>query len=370
MKEEVLFVLLRLGLGTSKDIQKENLSDLFLANEKQWVQLEEEARFHGVSGIVLDGIQTIINELGPNCFCRSIPPNVWKKNILRWIGEVQQGYEAGNLQQILVADTIQRRWEEGGIRTMLMKGLAIGSYYPEPKHRCPGDIDCYLFNDYARGNELAKEWADNVDEHWYKHSVIAYGGQTIENHQFFVHTREGKNSKQLNQILCDTLKDVHFETLPGTEVLLPPPMFNAIFLTYHAQAHFLEEGLRLKQLLDWAMFLKRDADKIDWQEFYSICEKYHLRRFADAATDIAVHYLGVKLDNNQIVTNSPYTEKVLQSTIYDNDYVFSSGESAWANRFHIVGNLFKYRWKYRDIYQQSVLKQLCLYVKGFVFKTE
>ena len=49
------------------------------------------------------------------------------------------------------------------------------------------------------------------------------------------------------------------ETLPRTDVLLPPPIFNAIFLTYHAQAHFLEEGLRLKQLLDWAMFLKRDA---------------------------------------------------------------------------------------------------------------
>jgi len=370
MDEQVIFSLLRLGLGTSKDIQNENISDLFLATEDQWLQLEEMARFHGVSGVVLDGIQAIIDELGPECLGRSFTPEKWKMYILHWIGEVQQGYEAGNMQQMVVVNDIQHRWGEAGIRMMLMKGLATGTYYPDPKHHCPGDIDCYLFDDYAKGNEIAKEWADKVDEGWYKHSVISYKGQTIENHQFFVHTREGKKSKQLNEALCDTLKDAHYETLSGTSVLLPPPMFNALFLTYHAQAHFLEEGLRLKQLLDWAMFLRRDASKVDWQVFYMICEKYHLLRFAVIATDIAVHYLGVNIENPEIVTDSPFTAKVIHSTLYDKDYVFSSGKSGWANRWHIVKNLFKYRWKYHDIYQHSVIWQLWWYAAGFLFKGE
>ena len=370
MNEQVLFSLLRLGLGTNKDVQDENIADLFLATEKHWLQLEETARCHGVSGIVLDGLQVIINELGPGCFSRSITPDKWKLFILQWIGDVQQGYEAGNMQQMVVVDNIQRHWGEAGIRMMLMKGLAMGTYYPEPKHRSPGDIDCYLFDGYTKGNKFAKAWADSVNEGWYKHSVINYKGQTIENHQYFVHTREGKNSKKLNQVLCDTLKNDHFDVLPGTGVLLPPPMFNALFLTYHAQAHFLEEGLKLKQLLDWAMFLKHDANKIDWSYFYSVCEIYHLRRFAEVATDIAVHYLGVKIDNPKIVTNSPYTEMVIHSTLYDKDFVFNGGQSGWANRWHIIKNLFKYRWKYRDIYQHSVLWQLWWYVVGFVFKRE
>lgn len=147
-------------------------------------------------------------------------------------------------------------------------------------------------------------------------------------------------------------------------------MFNALFLTYHVQAHFLEEGLKLKQLLDWAMFLKKDAGKLDWSEFYSICEKFHLRRFAEVTTDIAVHYLGVQLNNPQIVTKSPYTEKVIHSTLFDKDFVFNSGQSGRANRWHIIKNLFKYRWKYRDIYQHSILWQLWWYVFGFVFKSE
>ena len=188
MNEKVLFALLRLGLGTSSDIQKESISDLFMFSEKQWKQLTEMAAFQGVSGVVLDGLQVIMNELGPGCFSRSIATDKWKMFFLQWIGEVQQGYEGGNIQQMVVVDAIQRKWAESGIRMMLMKGQATGTYYLEPKHRSPGDIDCYFFDDYTRGNELAKEWADKVDEHWYKHSVIAFGGQTIENHQYFVHT--------------------------------------------------------------------------------------------------------------------------------------------------------------------------------------
>lgn len=370
MNEKILFALLRLGVGTSSDVREENISDLLFYSEEEWKRLEEISVSQGVSGVALDGIKVVMDELGSDCFTRNVSADRWKQFILQWIGRVMQGYEAGNMQQMVVVDEIQRRWAKSGIQMMLIKGLATGVFYPDPKHRCPGDIDCFLFDDYAKGNEVARAWADNVDEGWYKHSVIAYGGQTIENHQYFVLTREGRKSKQLNRVLCGTLRNVQFELLSGTEVLLPPPMFNALFLTYHAQSHFLEEGLRLKQLLDWAMFLKRDADKVDWPEFYSICERYHLRRFADVATDIAVNYLGITLDNLQIVTKSPYTEKVLYSTLHDNDYVFNSGKSGWANRWHIVRNLFKYRWKYNDIYQQSIIKQMWWYVTGYLFKSE
>ena len=370
MKDSALFALLRLGLGTSTDVQKESISDLFLASEQKWEQIEETSLSQGVSGIVLDGLKVIMDELGSGCFARSDLRDFWKPFILQWIGMITQGYEAGNMQQLKVIDAVQRLWSEAGIRMMLVKGMAIGTYYPEPQHRSPGDIDCYLFDDYAKGNEVAKQWAERVDEGWYKHSQIFYGGQLIENHQFFVHTREGRRSKNLEKVMISELKGVDFDKLPGTGALLPPPMFNALFLTYHALTHFLEEGLKLKQLVDWAMFLKRDSDKVDWPRFYEICEKFHLRRFADVCTDIAVNYLGVKLDNPHIVTNSPYAAKVMHSTLYDKDYVFSSGEGGWANRWHIVKNMFKYRWKYHQIYQHSILRQLWFFATGYLFKTE
>ena len=44
------------------------------------------------------------------------------------------------------------RWKLQGCRVMVMKGQANGAFYPRPDHRSPGDIDCYLYDDYAKGN--------------------------------------------------------------------------------------------------------------------------------------------------------------------------------------------------------------------------
>ena len=361
--EKELFALLRLGLGNTT-AGEENLSDFIMLSTGQWARIGELAQEQGVLGVMLDGIDRL-EETG-----YGTTRQLSKYLKIKWIGNVLQGYENRNQSQLAVIDILQKKWAEADLRMMVMKGQAMGSYYPISKHRCPGDIDCYLFDDFTKGNEVAKSFADNVDEHWYKHSVISYKGESIENHQFFVHTRDGKRSKSLNQVLVDSLENQDYQLLPGTEALLPPPMFNALFLTYHALAHFLEEGLRLKQILDWAMFLKKDADRVDWKEFYRLAEHFHLKRFAEVVTDIAVNYLGVQLSNEQIVSSSSYTQKVIESTLYDKEYVFSSGESGWANRLHIVTNLFKYRWKYHDIYQSSVMRQVWFFVIGFLFKTE
>ena len=377
--EKELFALLRLGLGNTT-IEEESLSDFIMLSKEQWARIGELVRVQGVLGMALDGVDRL--ETSGYGATRDLPVSLK----LEWIGEVLT-IEQANQHQVAVMEEMAGIWSEHGCRVMVMKGQANGILYPKPEHRNPGDIDCYLFNGltvsderlavseqaeaYKRGNEIAREAGAKVDESWYKHSVISYKGETFENHQYFVHTRDGKRGKQLNQELVEAVKGYRLEVIEGTNVLMPPVQWNAMFLTYHACAHFVSEGLRLRQILDWAMFLKAHQDDVDWSTFYAYCERNHLRRFADAMTTIAVNYLGIKVTQNlQITTESPYAEKILHNALYENDYVFSSGESGWKNRWHIVKNLFKYRWKYEEIYQQSVWKQLWWYASGFVFKTE
>lgn len=359
--EKELFALLRLGLGNTT-IEEENLSNLIIQS-KEWARIGELAQKHGVLGIALDGIGLLESTpFGPT-------RELSKQQKLEWIGEVF-AIEQANQHQLAVMVEMAGIWSEQGCRVMVMKGQANGVMYPKPNHRSPGDIDCHLFDDYAKGNEIARQIGAVVDESWYKHSVISYKGETFENHQFFVHTRDGKRGKRLEKELEDALlvQDSSF-TFHGN-VMYPLVQWNAMFLTYHACAHFVSEGLRLKQILDWAMFLKVHQDDVDWEAFYGFCERNHLRRFADAMTTISVEYLGVKIFSNSITVKSPYAEKILRSALYDDDYVFGSGNSEWKNRFHLVGNLFHYRWKYKDIYDESIFKQLWYYVTGFLFKTE
>lgn len=363
-----LFTLLRLGIGMSTT-EEESLSDFIMLSSKQWTQLGDLARKQGVLGIMLDGVDKL--EATRYGFTRELSA----AQKLEWIGEVLQ-IEQRNRQQMAVMEEMAGKWIEKGCRVMVMKGQANGLLYPNPLHRNPGDIDCFLFNDnlnhdvvYRIGNEVARG-GGKVDESWYKHSVISYKGETFENHLFFVHTREGKRSKELQRELAEALSTDNWERFPNSQVLVPPVQWNAMFLTYHACGHFITEGLRLKQVLDWAMFLKKEQNRVDWPAFYAFCERHHLKRFADAATEICVKYLGVKLETPSIVANSPYTEKIVNSMLYDDDYIYNAGKGKWGGRIHLIKSIFKYRWKYEDIYQQSVWKQLWWYFTGFLFHTE
>lgn len=361
--EKELFALLRLGLGNNT-LEAENLSDFIMMFEEHWARLGEKALVQGVLGIVLDGVERL--EVMPYNPTKTLS----KQQKLEWIGQVMR-MEQRNLHQIEVMNGLSQKWIQEGCKVMVMKGQANGTLYPKPMHRSPGDIDCYLFEDYQKGNEIAKNEGAVVDEGWYKHSQISYKGELFENHLYFVHTREGKRSKELEKELGKALdvEESEFKQLTPFTVM-PPVQWTAMFLTYHACAHFLSEGLRLKQILDWAMFLKKEQNNVDWKGFYEYCDRYHFRRFADAMTAISVVYLGLKIENSDVTTESPYVEKILRSTLYDDDYIYNAGESIWKSRWHVIRSLFKYRWRYEEIYQESIFKQLWWYASGYLFHTE
>lgn len=360
---DVLIPLLRLGLGNSlaEDV---NLSDYIMLSAKKWEAIGSFARKHGVLGIMLDGVDRLVTT--PYGATRELKAT----QKLEWIGEVLQ-IEQRNHQQIAVMNELATKWKNNGYCVMVMKGQANATLYQKPEHRNPGDVDCYLFEHYSDGNNIARQEGGIVDESWYKHSIIGYKGETFENHQFFVHTREGKRSKQLEKELEEALKVDESEFKPLTEsTVMPPIQWMAMFLTYHACAHFLTEGLRLKQVLDWATFLKAHQNDVDWRAFYAFCQRYHLKTFSETITSICCDYLGVEISNSAIRKSEAYTEKMLNSILYDDDYIYNESEGGWKEKWHIVKNLFRYRWKYEEVYKESIWKQLWYYTTGYLFKTE
>lgn len=64
------------------------------------------------------------------------------------------------------------------------------------------------------------------------------------------------------------------------------------------------------------------------------------------------------------------TEMIINSIFNDHDYVFSSDGGGCYKRFHLITNMFKYNWKYKEIYQCSIWKILWMDMIGFLFKTE
>ena len=94
--------------------------------------------------------------------------------------------------------------------------------------------------------------------------------------------------------------------------------------------------------------------------------KYKLDKFAGVMNYIASDYFGIELSVD-IHTEGTYAEKIIQSTLFNDDYLFNSGKNDWAVRWLLVKNMLgRDRWKYEEIAQESVWKHLMGNFNGFV----
>ena len=336
----------------------------FISNDSiDWQEIYELSCKLGVSALVCDGLQ-LLNDV-----------NIEEELYFKWIGQ-SLVKEEDFAHHLSIVREFACRCAERNVKVYVLKGLAFSTYYPNPKHRPCGDIDVFCVSEdgkpaYFQGNEVARLMGAKVDTHWYKHSQIHYKGVMIENHEYLVCTREGKQYKELNRRLTDLLlSDTKDRCLFYTNALMPSTYFNALFQAYHSCSHFLSEGIGMKHVLDWATFIQNEQDNIEWSQYYADCERYHLKRFVVAMTDIAVNKLGVNINNTSIEIDSPYSERLWNSVLYDDSKVIGTPGGAWNHRVRLVKNAIKYKWKFTEIAQESFIRHIIISVFGFFFHTE
>lgn len=361
-----LFHLLRLAIGTDRS-GTEAVDALRGMSLDEWKAVFKLADEHNVIAFAVDGWLATYSMSSSHCVLDDPENKDFRRSLIMNI----YNYERQSDAQTAVISKLSDIWSQAGCRGMLLKGQSLSLLYPEPRHRATGDIDVFMLDGkYEDGNSAMAAAGARVDTHWYKHSQIHYKGQMIENHRYLVHTRDGKRGKSLDAALRILSVADSYSRFPGTEICVPPAQFNALFITYHGFAHFISEGMRFKQVLDWAVFLKAEWQNVNWQTLYQQCRRYHLLTFLDVMNDIAVNLLGVQVGDSSICTVSKHTSRVVDSVLFDRDFVFSSGQSGWKNRMHIVSNMFRYSWKYHRIAGSSVFVQLWHYATGYLFKSE
>lgn len=356
---EILFSSLRSALfgGEIEVAIYQNLS------AEEWQQLFRMAAQQGVVAIVYD----VVSKLPKDCQ----PP---RSTNIQWalsVEAIENRHEMQRKTSALLANI----WAEQGIQTIVMKGLAIGTYFPQPAHRECGDLDCFLVKDgsttsdgYEVANQICEQIGAKVSRDYYKDATIKYRGLLVENHRFYLPIRGGRKVKELERHLENVALRGRTSLVPDTKLIVPSPDFNALFLTMHGLNHFLSEGIKLRHILDWALLLKAEQNNIDWAEFYDWADKMHMTRFADALTAISVKYFGLEITNPAIHTTSPYADRVLEDTLFKSEGLFNKGYSAWKSRFVQVRNKFSYTWKYHKIYKKSVLIELMRSVFAFLFE--
>ncbi len=360
---DISFSLLRFGLG----IQKADENFLVgvrgynrAVSNQDWKEIYNLGIQQGVAAIQFIGLQQLVDAQINLPF--QLPDRKLK---MKWFSHTMQVEKHCKSQQETAAE-LARIYAGNGIRTIVLKGIAAGLNYPQPYHRPCGDLDCFLLGKYELGNIVAKDAGAIVMPNHYKHSQISYKGLTVENHQFCAPIRGDKRLKQFESLLQSLIHKEGTTKLVGTMLEVPSPMFDALFLTHHAQRHFLTEGIALRHLCDWAMLLRKQGNNVNWEQFSRYCEKYGLKYFADTMTRLSAKYFGITIPTNYALKQDDYRDSILMESIMHYTQHHGSG-NIWYSRIKFLIKIYSNRKRYKLFSDKSMVSELWKWIYGFCF---
>lgn len=338
---ELFLRLVRLALW------KESSRGIFLNSQTgqvDWQAVEALAQRQGLSAIIIDGIELLEEPQRPP-----------KMMLLQWIGEVLQNYEQRYESYRKAISEIAGFYNKHGFKMMVLKGYSCSLNWPKPEHRPCGDIDIWLFGQQKEADTLLKRKKGIIiDAGHHHHTVFCWRDFMVENHFDFVNVYAENSSRELEKIFKELGQDdTHFVEVYGERVYLPPPNLHALFLIRHMVSHFAAAEIDLRQVLDWACFVKKYTKEIDWEWLLGVLDEYHMKDFFNLINAICVEDLGFSADIYPCVQFLPNLKERVLMDILEPKYSTEEPPSLFPRL------IYKYRrwqgnaWKQKLCYKES-----------------
>ena len=233
---QIFFDFLRFCIGSAKEIPGS-------LKEVDWKELYAIAKKQCLVGVLFDGIKKLPAEY----------VGMKKELLLQWMAESQM-LEKANVRLNDTAIQVSEWFRKKGFRTCILKGQGNALMYPNPYSRTPGDIDIWVEGGDKRVISFVRSISPHEKACYHHIEFPSYKGVEVEVHYrpsfllCFWHNRK-------LQKYYERVKEEQFShrVMLGEhgEVAIPTVEFNLIFQLTHIYAHLMNEGIGLRQLLDY-----------------------------------------------------------------------------------------------------------------------
>ena len=202
-------------------------------------------------------------------------------------------------QMLSVQENVISCIRRANIPVAVIKGTASGIYYPIPYLRKYGDIDILVRpNDYIKTIDILKK-NDYLQSGTLGREVTTFkkNGYQIELHQRPPGLNRVQEGAFIHNYLISGLDNIEYASISQPNHTFPmlPWQQNGLELIWHIREH-LYNGLGLRQIIDWMMFVYNclNSDEI-YGEYSEILKNAGLDKLAITVTRMCQLYLG--LDN-------------------------------------------------------------------------
>ena len=239
-QQRIFFEFLRFCIGTVQEVP----SSLKGAD---WRALYAMARKQCLVGVLFDGIKRLPADVGMD-----------KGLLFQWVAQ-NQTLRKANARLDKAAVEVAEWFGRKGFRTCVLKGQGNALLYPPGMERTPGDIDLWVDGGDRKVVSFVRSLSPDEKVCYHHIGFPEYNGVEVEVHfrpSFLFCFRHNRCLQGYYERVMDE-QFAHKVKLGGQgEVAVPKAEFNLIFQLTHIFTHLMNEGIGLRQLLDYFFVLK------------------------------------------------------------------------------------------------------------------
>ena len=238
-----IFAFLRYCLGYKGDMSR-------VVVGMDWQELYSFASKQALLGLCFDGIERLGKE-----YPEELKRNpIGRELLMNWMGKAQQ-IRRQNMKVNVVAGKLFSMLRLDGLRCCILKGQGNALMYPNAYSRNPGDVDVWVNVSREQITEYAKKHFKLGDDIRYQHIETSVDGVPVELHFFpctmnnpLYHARLQKWFRRNADLQCS-----HIVGLPdgAGDIAIPTSAFNVIYQLTHLYHHFFDEGIGMRQIIDY-----------------------------------------------------------------------------------------------------------------------
>lgn len=252
---------------------------------EEWDEVFILAKQQALVGIVFRAIEKLPVECRP-----------YRELLLKWWSIAEQIKRRSQLLYE-TAWQVEQRFAKDGFRGTILKGVGIATLYPEPLYRTPGDIDIWL--DAEREDILAYvlKYKENPFVIYHHVDFVEVNGVSIEVHFTPSYFSDFRTNNRFQQYVREQrpLQMEHTTVLDGVgEVHTPTLAFNRVYVLSHIYRHLFDEGVGLRQLLDYYYVLCQGFTGEEREETMRVLRHLKMKRFVAAVMWVLKEVFGME----------------------------------------------------------------------------
>lgn len=325
---------------------KEVEEDLFTKlNEDEWELLVSTLSLHAMTSVGYYGLAPLIE--------KGMAPEKVKMKIIH---EVLSAERSNTMMQALVGK-LHEFFKEANVKCLLLKGPSLAAYYKKSCDRKYVDLDIYSPNQGKKVDELFRSKGVKVHDDFYRHSGMILNGVSVENHHYLLDV-QGRSYQVERDNDLKALAIKYLEDIEEPGLYYPDAKFSTMFNMHHALSHLIYEGISLRFILDWGLFLKSETIVVKSPEVESLLRKHNLMKLAAAMSKVLVDKMDYPMAElpDYLIKEISLIDDRLMSQFYEDlfrKYEVIKTKNLLRDRFMTVRRILRASWKVRAFLGES-----------------